>query len=471
LLRDGSLELQEMIREQGQDAQRAQIPSFDDRPLLKDAFQDGLPVPSSVLILADPAAGKEFLTMELASAQLAKGAHVLWVSLENFTDSVRNTLSSLDVDVDEYERSGKLTFVDCYSNLLVAKSTERFSADPANLPNLSIVLSLAISEAGKKPRLLVILDSLSPVVERAGIRASTELFRLLVGRTRNLDASLVTTLNRKAFSPIALAAFQEIADSVVELVNKDDATDLLHYFRVRKTMQKGSSSGWIPYQIDNERSLLRKTPLPVDPDPISSRVDAINIGALNGAKIIRGEEFAEIGENPDNISLELTSLPQWILRNSADQRLIWMRADLQQIRTDMIKMVGSNFAKQILYRIGASIARSSYELEKSRITCEADLWKVGDELCRARGWGNIRTYDKIEKKSSLLFRISFHDSPFADGVRDTEPVCDVVRGLITGWLTIFLNRAVVRSEERCCKAMGAEDCEFLVALSGTKNEE
>jgi KaiC/GvpD/RAD55 family RecA-like ATPase len=230
-------------------------------PVLQDVLPEGLPVPSAVLLLADPGAGKEQLTLELLSTRLRVGYKVLWISLENFPNALRATFEFSGFDTTTH---GSLEFVDCYSSQVGVKSTERYSADPSNLPNLSVAASLAVSKLSQDAHLVVMLDSLSSLVQMAGARAAIEFFRTLVGKARSVRADLLTTLNRKAFSPTILASVQEMVDGVLELRLTDDQTDVCRYLRIRKMLGRKYDSVSIPYDVDQERGILRR----IDSGPV-----------------------------------------------------------------------------------------------------------------------------------------------------------------------------------------------------------
>jgi KaiC/GvpD/RAD55 family RecA-like ATPase len=243
-------------------------------PVLREVLPEGLPVPSAVLILADPGAGREMLTLELLSTRLRAGHKVLWISLENFPSALRATFELTGVEKAIHERIDSLEFVDCYSSQVGTKSTERYSADPSNLPNLSVAISLAISKLSRDAHLVVMLDSLSSLVQMAGARAGIEFFRTLVGKVRSVRGDLLTTLNRKAFSPTVLASVQEMVDGVLELRMTDDQTDVRRYLRIRKMLGRKYDSMSIPYDIDQENGILQR----IDSDSAGS-ASGLTIGA------------------------------------------------------------------------------------------------------------------------------------------------------------------------------------------------
>jgi KaiC/GvpD/RAD55 family RecA-like ATPase len=232
-------------------------------PILREVLPDGLPVPSTVLILSDPEAGRELLTLELLSTRLRTGNRVLWITLENFPSARRAMFQFVGLEKEINENPESLEFVDCYSSQVGVRSTERYSADPSNLPNLSVATSLAISKLSREAHLVVVLDSLSSLVEMAGPRAATEFFRTLVGKVRSAQADLLTTLNRRAFSSAILASIQEMVDGVIELRIIEDEADVRRYLRVRKMLGGRYDSASVLYDIDQERGVFRR----IETDP------------------------------------------------------------------------------------------------------------------------------------------------------------------------------------------------------------
>jgi KaiC/GvpD/RAD55 family RecA-like ATPase len=259
----GSLELQEeIVPDKSGSHERERHLRLEEAftaPILRDVLPEGLPVPSVVLILSDPEAGRELLTLELLSTRLRTGNRVLWITLENFPSARKAMFEFAGLEKGINERPENLEFVDCYSSQVGVRSTERYSADPSNLPNLSVATSLAISKLSREAHLVVMLDSLSALVEMAGPRAATEFFRTLVGKVRSVQGDLLTTLNRRAFSSAILASIQEMVDGVIELRITDDEADVRRYLRVRKMLGTRYDSASISYDIDQKHGVFRRS--------------------------------------------------------------------------------------------------------------------------------------------------------------------------------------------------------------------
>jgi len=161
-------------------------------------------------------------------------------------------------DIKMYERQGKFTFIDCYSQHVGTKSSEKYSEDPANISNLSITISKLLSEQSKVGPIVFILDSFSTLIQRLGVRPSLEFLSTIIGKLRAFKSTSLFVLNRKAFHPAILAAAQDVGDGVIEMKIEEGPSGLLNYLRITKMRGARHSTAWVPYEIHPDRGLLRK---------------------------------------------------------------------------------------------------------------------------------------------------------------------------------------------------------------------
>src|SRR5215831_14501679 len=218
----------------------------------------GYPSGSAVLLMGDPATGKTTLLMQLAIEALKQGSDVVYATLDDFPDSVRDAMRLMGIEPRQFETDGnrRLVFIDCYSYLVGVKSEEEFSEDPQRLSDLSITISKALSQSRNPTNDLLAMDSLTTLLQRSGVRPSFDFLHTFIAKIRSSKASFLGSLSRKAFHPAIIAAMQDKMDGVIELKAEDTLEGISRYIRVPKMKGAEHVTAWTPYDRDSKIGLL-----------------------------------------------------------------------------------------------------------------------------------------------------------------------------------------------------------------------
>ena len=226
--------------------------------IVDELLPDGYPSSSVVLVMGDPATGKTTLLVQLVVEALKAGKNVVYATLDDFPDSVRDSMRLMGIEPRDYEVKGprKLVFIDCYSFLVGVQSQEQYSEDPQRLSDLSIVMSKALSDTGDSSKTLLAMDSMTTLIQRSGVRPSFDFLHTLVAKIRSGKASCVTSLSRKAFHPAIIAAMQDKVDGVIEMKAEDTKEGLERYIRVPKMKGARHITVWTPYNREPRLGLI-----------------------------------------------------------------------------------------------------------------------------------------------------------------------------------------------------------------------
>jgi len=226
--------------------------------MIDSLLPDGYPSSSVVIVMGDPATGKTTLLIQLVVEALKKGRNVVYATLDDFPDSIRESMKLMGVNPRDYEVEGrrKLVFIDCYSFLVGVRSQEQYSEDPQRLSDLSIVVTKALSEARESTNVLLAMDSFTTLIQRSGVRPSFDFLHTLIAKVRSNRASCVTSLSRKAFHPAIIAAIQDKVDGVIEMKVEDTKDGLARFIRVSKMKGVQHTSTWTPYNRDPSMGLI-----------------------------------------------------------------------------------------------------------------------------------------------------------------------------------------------------------------------
>jgi len=219
---------------------------------------DGYPSGSAVLLMGDPASGQTTLLMQLAIETLKQGRDVVYATLDDFPDDVRDSMRQMGLEPRDYEteENRKLVFIDCYSFLVGVKSEELYSEDPQRLSDLSITISKALTESRNPSNVLLAMDSVTTLLQRSGVRPSFDFLHTLIAKIRSGRASFLGSLSRKAFHPAIIAAMQDKVDGVIELKAEDTMEGISRYVRVPKMKGASHVTTWTPYDRDSKAGLI-----------------------------------------------------------------------------------------------------------------------------------------------------------------------------------------------------------------------
>ncbi len=216
---------------------------------------EGLPIPSATVVVGDAGSGKTLLCQQMLLRSLEQGRAGIYLALDNFPSQIRNTLAMLGCNLEQYEAQNKLLLVDCYSSLIGKKSSEKFSSDSSGPVDLNILVSKAFAAVEEESPIMV-LDSLSTLFQRVGIKPSILFLDNLVAKVRAANAVLLVKLGRRAFHPAIIATVEEMMDGVIEMKIDEDTDVIERSLRVFKMRGTSHKTNWVKYEIDSREGLV-----------------------------------------------------------------------------------------------------------------------------------------------------------------------------------------------------------------------
>jgi len=228
--------------------------------MVDSLLPEGYPSSAVVIVMGDPASGKTTLLIQMVTEALKKGRSVVYAALDDFPDSIRESMKQMGADPRDYEVGGRkrLAFIDCYSFLVGVRSQEEYSEDPQRLSDLSIVVTKALSETRETSNALLVMDSLTTLIQRSGVRPSFDFLHTLIAKVRSNRASCITTLSRRAFHPAIIAAIQDKVDGVIEMKVEDTEDGLARFIRISKMKGVQHVTTWTPYSRDSSMGLITR---------------------------------------------------------------------------------------------------------------------------------------------------------------------------------------------------------------------
>lgn len=149
----------------------------------------------------------------------------------------------------------------------------------------------------------------------------------------------------------------------------------------------------------------------------------------------------------------------WVF--AGDVRVVVLAAKTLQIFVDRLAAIsGGRVTATLLYHAGIAVGQSGFEKTKDKIRSEEDLWKVMDSVLGASGWGRFSRGEVKKLGGRTSIAVQMIGSPLSHERSSKEPTCDLLRGIVAGWVEAYLGKKARSSVETACASKGDEFCAF-----------
>lgn len=210
---------------------------------IDDMLTGGIPYPSSILLLGVVGSGKTGILLRLSHHRLERGDSVIFVCTNNMPENYRSMMKNIGFDPNIFEERNSLIFIDAYSKRFGIESKEKYCT--SMIPyDISVAISNAIKEAKGMNKRLIIVSSLTDVLDECGTRDGLMFLRNVVAKAREAKANLILSLNPQAFPPAVIAIAQEVVDGIIELKLEERGGKISRYIRIPKMMQLEPYTKW-----------------------------------------------------------------------------------------------------------------------------------------------------------------------------------------------------------------------------------
>jgi circadian clock protein KaiC len=212
----------------------------------------GLPHNRTTFISGTAGSGKTVFAMQFLAQGIAAGESGVFVTFEESADDIRANMSSFGWPLDEWERAGKLIFVD-------ASPDPEIETVEAGSFDLGALLARVQNAARKVGAHRVSVDSLGAVFSQFSDQSVVrrELFRI-AWALKAMGVTAVLTAERvHEYGPVARFGIEEfIADNVIILRNVLDAENRRRTIEILKFRGTDHQKGEYPFTIIAGRGVV-----------------------------------------------------------------------------------------------------------------------------------------------------------------------------------------------------------------------
>ncbi len=208
-----------------------------------------------VAVEGNTGSGKTLLSEQLLHEDLKKGRPCVFVVTGDFPSNIRANMKAMGLDIEGYEQSGLLTFVDGYSSEAGQESREKFA-----IPSLGDLTTLGIKITSSLPRDSfksgsLYFDSLTPLASKTKPESIVSFVQSLGARVKGMDGKAFFTVGPSIDGKVQ-RQIEEMADCVIQMEAFEERGVRKSRLRIGKYRARRYQQGWVIYTIEEGKGII-----------------------------------------------------------------------------------------------------------------------------------------------------------------------------------------------------------------------
>ncbi len=215
-------------------------------PRLEELTGGDVPRGQTLLLSGPPFVGKEVLLARAVSTSLLAGTPVLYVTTSKPTEDFGRELLAIEQAHLGHMRSGSVKWVDLASTTMPQGNA--YSGNVALLAAtapLEELLATMKMKAPSRGRFLLVVNSLSPLVQKHGVGPVQEFMRKLSAMVRERDGNGLISIERGTHTEQEYEAIVSVLHAVLSM-KKEGTKTMLQV----EGLEKAQSKEWVEYTIE-----------------------------------------------------------------------------------------------------------------------------------------------------------------------------------------------------------------------------
>lgn len=216
-----------------------------------ELLNGGFPMRSKILVQGTAFIGKDLFLNQFVAEGIKNGAPAIVVLTQSTTSQVRKKIVEMDPALEEHEKLGLVSYIDCYTKTAGLIGKNPFAIYLEGLGDLGNLLSaIERFQQGYGKSFFynrVVFDSLSSVIRMHGINSTLDFINSVNAKMTAYNSTALFDIAGGIHAPNEINAIESLMDGVVTL--KEDRGK---YLVSIKGLANVKSREWLEYSY-NER--------------------------------------------------------------------------------------------------------------------------------------------------------------------------------------------------------------------------
>lgn len=218
---------------------------------IDEVLGGGFPFKSACLVQGPAFIGKDVLMAQFVAEGIKFGAPAIVILTQSTTTKFRKRIVEMDYKLEERERSGLLSYIDCHAKTVGLMGKNPFAIYLKGVGDLD-ALSHAIDkfQMGIKDNFFyhrIIFESLSSILSAHGINRTVSFLNNLIAKTKAYNGIVLFDLASGIHQTEEINALEHTMDG--SLILKEDKGQ---HFMMIKGLQDVKGREWIRYRFNDK---------------------------------------------------------------------------------------------------------------------------------------------------------------------------------------------------------------------------
>lgn len=222
---------------------------------LDNDLQGGIPHGSIIVIMGDKKTGVEQLADYIQLHNLRENDNSgVFMALEKAPSKFKENAKYYGWELDQFERSKDLMFVDGYSWQTGEPETDHYLTGLTDLNQISMKFIRAIHDLKGDPNVSIV-NSSSALLEYMNAASAKKLIKVLGAKSAKNQGTLLVTLHKSLHDKQERAEIKDAADGIIRLETKDNQP----YLGIERMTKTDHSKSWRKFMISSDEGLWLET--------------------------------------------------------------------------------------------------------------------------------------------------------------------------------------------------------------------
>jgi KaiC/GvpD/RAD55 family RecA-like ATPase len=218
---------------------------------------EGVPPPSSMLLVGPSGVGKTIFCKQFVYAGLVKGEAGLYFATSESPDEIETSMKSFGFDIGSYKENGSFRIVDCHSWKIGGASPSHWAVtNPGDLAAVSMTIESAMRGVNK---IRFVLDSITGLTSVCSFNPTylSKFLQIFVAKIKKLTGNAIFVVAPEAHDQQFLSYLRQIFDGTLEMKEDDSGGEIRRLLRVFSIKGANHKTKWMPFDITNKGIVVR----------------------------------------------------------------------------------------------------------------------------------------------------------------------------------------------------------------------